>query len=357
MSRSAPSISVVIMCFNYARYVGACVASVLEQTRPALEVIVVNDGSTDDSSAVLAGLGRRIRVIEQPNRGLVPARNRGFAVSRGEVVLFLDADDALHPQALDEVARAWTPDCAKVQYELEVIDAEGATTGRRICNYVEPYGSREVREEFRRFGTYVWPPSGGNAYSRWFLEPLFPLGVAWGPDGLLNTLAPLYGEVAVVRRVLGYYRVHGANNSYHGVTNGPLGRRFAKRIEIRVNELRLLAEHAAARGHVLPTGNVLDHELPFVNYRMILKRLGEDYEGALADSAVRLWWAGALLLVKRPLPIRRRLAHGVWLTALLISPRWLCRRLVPLRFNAALLNRVGRALACVLPRRPSRQPG
>ncbi len=206
MSAAVPTVSVVVTCFNYERYVGSCVRSILQQTLQPLEVIVVNDGSTDGSAAVLASFGDRIRVIEQPNSGLVPARNRGYAASRGDLVLFIDADDMLHPQALEEVVRAWRPGCVKVQFELEVIDAHGVGTGRRVCYYVKPYGSREVRDEFNMFATYVWPVSAGNAYSRGFLDRMFPLPVEWGPDGLLNTVAPLYGEVQVVTNVLGYYR-------------------------------------------------------------------------------------------------------------------------------------------------------
>jgi glycosyltransferase involved in cell wall biosynthesis len=348
MSVGVPSVSVVVTCFNYERYVGLCVRSILRQTLQPLEVIVVNAGSTDGSAAVLAGFGDRIRVIEQPNSGLVPARNRGFAASRGELVLFIDADDMLHPQALEEVVRAWRPGCVKVQFELELIDSEGVQLDRRMCNYVEPYGSPEVRKEFSEFGLYVWPTSSGNVYSRSYLQRLFPLTVTWGPDGVLNTVAPLYGEVQVVNRVLGYLRLHGANNSFHGLTAGPIGRRFAKRIAIRSDEFRILAEHAASLGHVLPRRNVGDYDLTFVTYRMMLKRLGEDYEGAAADTPGRLWKAGVMALIRRPLPASLKLAHAAWLTTMLFSPRWLCRLLVLLRFNRAdLLQPIRRTLAAI----------
>jgi glycosyltransferase involved in cell wall biosynthesis len=345
MSDARPSVSVVITCYNYERYVGACVRSVLLQTLQAHEVIVVDDGSTDGSATVLADFGDRITVIAQENSGLVPARNRGFAACRGGLVLFLDADDMLHPEALEGVVCSWMPGCSKVQFDLEVIDSEGARTGRLICNYVKPYGARQVREEFSAFGTYLWPVSSGNAYSRSYLKQLFPLTVSWGPDGVLNTLAPLYGDVVVLHRVLGYYRLHGANNSHHGSSSGALGRRLAKRVEIRSGELRLLAQHAAARGRALPPGNVLDRELPFVNYRIMLKRLGEKYEGHAADTPVRLWWAGMTFLFVRPLPRRLKVAHGVWLTVMLCAPHWLCRLLIPLRFNPDFLHRLSRLLA------------
>ena len=347
---SVPSVSVVITCFNYERYVGAAVRSVLEQTAPPLEVIVVDDGSTDGSARVLRSFGERIRRIEQPNAGPVRAIERGFAATRGDVVLFLDADDLLDAQAIAEIQRAWRPGCAKAQFELEVIDADGLRTGRRFCNYVRPYAQEHVREEFAAFGTYVWPVLSGNAYARWFLERLLPLPVAYGADGVLNTLAPLYGEVAVIQRALAYYRLHGANLSYHAAAAGAIGRRFARQIAIRRNELRLLEEHAQACGRPLPSGDVLDRELTFVNYRLMCKRVGEDYEGAAADSPARLWRAGMAALARRPLPLRLKLAHGAWLCALACSPGWLCRALIHLRFNRAALLQPLRRRAAALPR-------
>ncbi|MEP6876615.1 MAG: hypothetical protein ABI887_19840, partial [Burkholderiales bacterium] len=119
-----------------------------------------------------------------------------------------------------------------------------------------------------------------------------------------------------------------------------------KQVSLRASELRLLAEHAAARSVPLPPANLLDHDLPFVNYRLMLKKLREDYEGAADDSALSLWRAGIVLLARRPLPLRLKLGHGVWMTLLLCSPGGLARRLIALRFNrAALLQPIRRQLS------------
>lgn len=346
MSTPTPQVSIVITCFNYERYVALAIRSALEQTRPPLEIIVVNDGSTDGSAAVLAGFGDRITVIDQPNRGQIAATNRGFEASRGEIVLFLDADDLLRPTALEAAVAAWTPGCTKVQFELDVINGAGELLGRRFCNYVEPYGAAQIRDEFARFATYVWPVLTGNAYSRSFLQQVMPLTVAMGPDGCLNTVAPLYGDVQVVAQPLAYYRLHDTNQSYHGSAAQAIGRRFARQVSLRRSELRLLAEHAAALGVALPAGPLLDHDLPSVNYRLMLKKLGEDYEDASLDTPTRLWRAGLRWLARRPLPLRLKLGHALWLTTLACSPRWLAARLIALRFNrAALLQPLRRQIA------------
>lgn len=96
-----PTVSVVIPTYNYARYVGDAIDSVLAQTVPPLEVVVIDDGSTDDTPTVLAKYGDRIRAIRQENQGLSAARNAGIREARGEWVAFLDSDDAFHPRKLE----------------------------------------------------------------------------------------------------------------------------------------------------------------------------------------------------------------------------------------------------------------
>ena len=93
-------VSIVINNYNYARYLGDAIDSALAQTWHPLEVIVVDDGSTDDSWSVIQRYGERVRAMRQPNGGQGAAYNAGFAASRGEWVLFLDADDLLDVDAL-----------------------------------------------------------------------------------------------------------------------------------------------------------------------------------------------------------------------------------------------------------------
>jgi len=361
VSTSPPRVSVVITCFNYERYVALAVRSALEQQPPPAEVIVVNDGSTDGSARALAEFGHRIRVVMQANQGQIAATNRGFAESTGELVMFLDADDLLCPGALAALAGAFEPGCAKVQGDLEIIDAAGQRLGRRFCNYVVPYGPAEVAAEFARFGTYVWPVSTGNLYARSYLAQVMPLTAERAPDGVLNTLAPLYGRVAVVPKVLGLYRLHDANQSYHGSASAAIGTRFARQVALRSSELAALRQAAIARGMPLPPGPLLDHDLPFVNYRLMLKKLGVPYEGDAADTPARLWRAGLACLRQRPLPAKLKLGHAAWLTALWASPRPLASRLIALRFNRASLLQplrrlLGRAAAAHASVDPSAAP-
>ena len=102
-----PLISVVIPCYKQAHYLGDALRSVLAQTHTDLEVIVVDDGSPDDVASVVAEFSHdpRVRLIQQTNRGVSAARNRGIEESKGTHLNFLDADDWLAPTKLEEQAR------------------------------------------------------------------------------------------------------------------------------------------------------------------------------------------------------------------------------------------------------------
>src|SRR5688500_2053614 len=93
-------VSVVIPCYNHGAYLPEAVASVQSQNYPSLEIIVIDDGSTDNTKAVAAGL-TGITYFYQPNQGLSAARNAGIRHSKGEFLLFLDADDWLLPEAIE----------------------------------------------------------------------------------------------------------------------------------------------------------------------------------------------------------------------------------------------------------------
>ncbi len=98
----SPLASVIISNYNY-RFLKRCIESALAQTYANTEVIVVDDGSTDDSQAILVSYGNRVKAIFKENGGQASALNRGFFVSRGKVICFLDSDDELAPGAMEAV--------------------------------------------------------------------------------------------------------------------------------------------------------------------------------------------------------------------------------------------------------------
>lgn len=113
-------ISVVMPCYNAAPYVGEAIECVMQQSYPHVELIVVDDGSSDDSEPIIARLAARypdrIAVLHQTNSGPYAARNRGLAHARGNFIAFLDADDTWHPDALGQMHAAITETLADAAY-------------------------------------------------------------------------------------------------------------------------------------------------------------------------------------------------------------------------------------------------
>lgn len=130
-SAATPRVSVIIAVFNGARTIPRALASVFAQTFTDYEVVVVDDGSTDDTATVLAGYEDRIRVLRQPNRGQSAARNAGVLASRGEYLAFLDDDDEWLEQKLARCVAVLDEDpaCGLVYTRTLTFDGEGRSIG------------------------------------------------------------------------------------------------------------------------------------------------------------------------------------------------------------------------------------
>jgi hypothetical protein len=336
---SLPTISVIIPCYNYARYIGQSIDSVLAQGYPSLDLVVVNDGSTDGSIDVIRRHAIDSTIIDQPNRGHVAACNAGFAASRGDIVIFLDADDLLEPAALMAVAGAWTPALSKIQFDLKVIGADGTALGRRrFGHFRRGYTVDKVRHEFARTGTYRWPVTSGNAYSQWFVSQVFPQRFSGTVDGYLNTIAPLYGDVYTLPAALGRYRLHDRNLSAKTRASSGLVDIIVRRRE----ELAEMRRHAASRGVKLPEADPLDHELPFLNYRIIATKLGMSYTGSDRDSPSRLLRKALRQIGREGLPLTVAAMHAAWFLLVSVLPKQGVSVMVKARFERAELSRAWR---------------
>ena len=127
MSRDAAIVSVVIPTFNHAAFLPAAIKSALDQDFADLEIIVVDDGSTDETRAIAAGYGDRVQYLWQENAGLSAARNAGIRAARGQFVALLDADDVWLPDFLSTVMGRWRddPGLGAVYTGFYSIDQEG----------------------------------------------------------------------------------------------------------------------------------------------------------------------------------------------------------------------------------------
>ena len=335
----ALTISVVITSYNYEQFIGAAIESVLSQTRLPDEIIVIDDGSTDGSRALIEAYGDRVRAIFQKNEGIPAIWNTGYAYTSGDLVMFFDADDILYPRALELAEKAFRPRIAKVQFELDIIDQTGALLGRRYCNFARNMNELSVATEFEQTGTYLWPVTSGNVYARAFLEQVMPAAPPVGIDGELNTIAPLYGSVATIIEPLGQYRIHLRNISRIDKTGKiNLIPDFAERIRLRKLEFASLRRDAARLRKPLPDIDFLDSELVFVNYRMMARKVGKEDGTDVARTIADLWWTGMKVIGRSPFPLITRLKHVVWLTSLAIAPGPLARMLIAIRFSRSHLR-------------------
>src|SRR5271167_288166 len=125
----AKTVSVIITNFNYATFLGTAIQSALDQSYKVTEIIVVDDGSTDNSREVIASFGRCIIPIFKENGGQRSAANIGFSASTGDIVLFLDGDDAWRGDAIERIVAAMRPNVSAVQFCVAILDQEGRRLG------------------------------------------------------------------------------------------------------------------------------------------------------------------------------------------------------------------------------------
>jgi glycosyltransferase involved in cell wall biosynthesis len=170
-------VTVVIPCFNQARFLPMAIASVRTQRYPHLECIVVNDGSTDDTAAVADRLG--VAVVDQPNQGVSAARNTGLRAAHGELIVFLDADDELLPDAIAIGAKALLsePTAAAIVGRCQVMDSGGGD----LPAFHSPVDASNLYEEWLS-KNFVWTP-GAAMFRRRSLEEIGGFPADLGPAG------------------------------------------------------------------------------------------------------------------------------------------------------------------------------
>jgi glycosyltransferase involved in cell wall biosynthesis len=205
-------LSIIIANYNYRDFVGAAISSALAVDWPDKEVIVVDDASTDDSRSVIEGFRGKVAVYFRPKSNQLGAHIFGFKQSSGDVTVFLDADDLLEPEVMQEVAKVWRPGVSKVQYRMKLIDASGTELGRAIPQFPPKDDPAKLRRSYLRTMTYTTPPGSGNAYSRDFVRRVFAFGATIPEsDAVLLTIAPILGDVLTIRKPLARYRIHAAS--------------------------------------------------------------------------------------------------------------------------------------------------
>ncbi len=313
-----PLVSVIMANYNYERYVGQAVRSVLAQTYPHFELIVVDDGSADGSVGVLASLAAkdaRITVIEQDNRGQAGAWNHAFTRCRGELLCLLDADDCFEPDKLARVVERFTAEDSPgmVQHPLQVVDADDAPL--QVIPFLSRFDEGWLAESvLRRGGRWCFMPTSALSFRMEVARLLMPLEeprFRRNADVIFFTVAPLLAHVGVINRPLARYRVHGSNQMSSGSTDRPDMRK-----RIRSFHDTIVGSNAALRAlgrrdvQLDPADHLLYRELLFVLSMLRGRRRG--WVGRYA-ALLRALWADDMY--GRPQKILGTVMYGVlpWL--------------------------------------------
>jgi glycosyltransferase involved in cell wall biosynthesis len=212
--RPDPLVSIVINNYNYARYLRQAIDSALAQTYPSIEVVVVDDGSTDASPEIVRSYGTRIKAVLKENAGQGSAFNAGVTAARGELIALLDSDDLFLPDKIERCVRAASeyPSAQLIYHRMRTVDAAGALTGGPFPRRLQRGGIQE--RVVRGGGTWLYAPTSGQVYRRSFLSRILPVPEQTyriSADAYVACLAGMLAEVAGIEDVLAHYRVHGLN--------------------------------------------------------------------------------------------------------------------------------------------------
>ncbi len=215
-----PLVSVLMTNYNYARFIGEAIESVLTQTYQNFELVICDDGSTDNSCEVIEGYARRdprVKLVRKPNGGAASALNAAYRKSRGEVICLLDADDVYFPEKVEKVIRVFRSDprVGFVANKIMRIDNEGRSFGVSPLLSELPAGWLGPAV-VRCGGVIISPPASGLSFRREVVERIFPLREEFrvSPEGSLQRLAPLMTYTGAVNEPLSGYRIHGGNMGY-----------------------------------------------------------------------------------------------------------------------------------------------
>src|SRR5262245_32399883 len=301
----APLVSIIIDNYNYGRFLREAVDSALAQTHRNTEVIVVDDGSTDDSRNIIASYGNRVVPLLKSNGGQASAFNAGFAASRGDIVLFLDADDVLLSSAVENALPHFADQhVVKVHWPFWLVDEHCRKTGYMFPGLRLPEG--DCRDVALRLGPTNHVASGlGAAWSRAYLDCILPMSeqiYRTGADTYLFELAPFFGTLKAIQEPQALYRQHGKNDH----TSLNLDQRIRRELAFYEDFCSVLKRHYEGQG--------VDVDLPAwqrnswwhkheIAIQEIAQLLDPGSDFILVDDGT---WEPGLVAGRRPIPFLER---------------------------------------------------
>jgi glycosyltransferase involved in cell wall biosynthesis len=232
-----PKLAIIVACYNYDSFVEQTIRSVMDQGRDDCELVVVDDGSTDQSWEVIKRTGATAFRIA--NGGARRACLFGFDRTSAPFVLFLDADDLLKAESIAVIISRLDPAVAKLQFPLTRIDAKGETISSAFPALPDFREREGIASQVLRSGVYQSPPTSGNVFRRDVCELLREAEYDNFVDGVTLFAAPFFGDIVSLSEELGCYRIHGLNDSGLGRVPDPaMFERDINRYLARMDHLR-----------------------------------------------------------------------------------------------------------------------
>jgi glycosyltransferase involved in cell wall biosynthesis len=255
LAKETLRVSIVIPAYNHARYLDEAVESVLEQDYPAVELVVIDDGSTDNTREVLQKYAGRFQILRQDNSGQAATLNRGWQLASGDILGYLSADDMLRPRAVARAvaALAGNPRAVAAYPDFCLIDLSSAVI-RTVRT--DKFDYRRVLTEFN------CPPGPGAFFRRSALQTAGGWNTALRqmPDFDFWLRLGLVGELIRIEEVLAGFRVHPGSLTF-GVVEAARADEPIRIVAAILADPRLPADIAAMRDVAWANANIVSAQL------------------------------------------------------------------------------------------------
>jgi glycosyltransferase involved in cell wall biosynthesis len=277
-----PLVSIVINNYNYGRYIRQAIESALAQTYGNCEVVIVDDGSTDDSRTIIEEYTDRARVFFKENGGQASAFNAGIRAAIGNYILLLDSDDYLFPEAVETCLECFPEGYSRVYYRLQVVDDNGSAIRGDVAKGVFRDFDGDVYSmlALHRATRFYFAPTSANFFDAKKLKKILPIpevDYRICADAFIAFRTSLKGPMRSIDRELAAYRVHGNNNF--------------------TTKSRLLSDKKVLRNHI-------DNHYKYVELlEGVCREAGYSYDKERDDESVsllRMLCAGYALKVDSP---------------------------------------------------------
>ena len=285
-----PFVSIIINNYNYGRYVRQAIESALSQTYNHYELVIVDDGSTDESRAIIEEYKDRARLFFKENGGQASAFNIGITEAGGDFILLLDSDDYLYPQAVEACVKAFPKGYSRIFYRLAYVDENDS-----------PILGKKGKDNFLRFdgdvlttlaerGIFPAPPTSANFFDAVKLKKVVPIPeeeYRICADLFLFARTSFWGRVRSIDEILAAYRIHGRNSFCHAAD--PFDDKRLRNQLHNIYQSTALLEEACKEAGLSYKHRILERSF------VALLALCTGYKMALDSPYILIWTRAALL--------------------------------------------------------------